>query len=107
MNGRFPRSSFASVLRDNRILSITFCLLAVFSVLFGLAVLILAAWRSQPLLAVAGALETYFFFPAWRSLQRLRRDNARLRLLEIEIQRARNTTEEAAPQPSPGEPFPQ
>jgi hypothetical protein len=45
-------------------------------------------WRNQRILALAGAVETYLFVPAWRSVQELRRENRRIRLLEIRLKRA-------------------
>jgi hypothetical protein len=49
-------------------------------------------WRNQPILALAGAVETYLFIPAWRFGQKLRRENRMIRLLEIRLNRARTAT---------------
>ena len=48
--------------------------------------------RNQPILALAGSVETYLFIPAWRFVQELRRENRMIRLLEIHLNRARAAT---------------
>lgn len=71
----------------------TLYILAGLSLLAGLTVLGVALWRNQPITALAGAVETYLFIPAWRFLEKLRRENIMIRLVQIELNDARTTSE--------------
>ena len=75
-----------------KVLSITLYVLAVFAMVCGIVLLGFGLCRNQPILALAGAVETYLFIPAWRFVQELRRENRRIQLLEIRLNRARKAT---------------
>lgn len=89
-------------MREKKFLCITLYVFAVLSVLCGIVMLGFGVWRNQPILALAGAVETYLFLPAWRSVQELRRENRRIRLLEIRLNRAHTA---AGDLDTPGNPF--
>ena len=62
------------------------------AVVCGIVMVVFGIWRNQPIVALAGAVETYLFIPAWRFVQELRRENRMIRLLEIRLNRARTAT---------------
>ena len=80
------------LLRENKMLSITLYVVVVLCVLCGIVMLGFGVWRNQPIFALAGAVETYLFVPAWRFVQELRRENRMIRLVEIRLNRARTAT---------------
>lgn len=85
MKRRSAQASIDFLLRENKFLCITLYVFAVLSVLCGIVMLGFGAWRNQPILAFAGAIETYLFIPAFRSVQTLRREDRLIRLLEIRL----------------------
>jgi len=87
-----PQPTIDLLLRENKILWITLYVVAVLSVLCGIVLLGFGVWRNQPILALAGAVETYLFIPAWRFVQALRRENRLIRLLEMRLNRARTVS---------------
>jgi hypothetical protein len=87
------QSTIDTVLRENKILSMTLYVVAVLSVLCGIVILGFGVWRNQPIIALAGAVETYLFIPAWRSAQELRREKKLIRLLERRLNRGRTASE--------------
>lgn len=89
MKRRSPQPAIDLLLRENKILSMILYVVAVLSVLCGVVMLGFGAWRNQSILALDGAVETYLFIPAWRSVQELRRENRQIRLLEMRLNRAR------------------
>ena len=89
MKRRSPQPAIDLLLRQNEFLCITLHVLAMLSVLSGIVILGFGVWRNQPVLALAGEVEMYLFIPAWRSVQELRRENRRIRLLERRLNRAR------------------
>jgi hypothetical protein len=93
MKERPAQATIDLVLHENQVLSVTLYVLAVLSVLGGITVLGVAVWRNQPITAVAGVVETYLFIPAWRFVQKLRRENIMIRLLQIGLNDARTTSE--------------
>ena len=80
MKRRSSQPSIDLLLRENKILSMTLYVVAVLSVLCGIVMLVFGVWRNQPIIALAGAVETYLFIPAWRSVQELRREKKLIRL---------------------------
>jgi hypothetical protein len=88
MKRRSAHPTIDSLLRENKVLSMTLYVAAVLSGLCGIVMLGCGVWRNQPVLALAGAVETYLFIPAWRSVQELRRENRLIRLLEMRLNRA-------------------
>ena len=94
MNRRQPRPqpTIDLLLRENKFLSITLYVVAVLSILCGIVMLGFGMWRNQPILALAGAVEMYLFVPVWRFVQALRRENRRIRLLEMRLNRARTAS---------------
>ena len=102
MKRRSAQARIDFLLRENKFLCITLYVLAVLSILSGIVMLGFGVWRNQPILALAGAVETYLFTPAWRSVQELRRENKRIRLLEIRLNRAHTA---AGDLDTPGNPF--
>jgi len=93
MKKRSAQATIDLVLHENQVLSVTLWVLAVLFVLCGITVIGVSLWRNQPITAVAGAVETYLFIPAWRFVQKLRRENIMIRLLEIGLNNARTTSE--------------
>jgi hypothetical protein len=93
MKRRSAQPTIDTLLRENKILSMTLYVVAVLSVLCGIVMLVFGGWRNQPIIALAGAVETYMFIPAWRSVQELRREKKLIRLLEIRLNRARTASE--------------
>jgi len=89
MKHRSTQEAIDRLLHENKILSITLYVLAALAVVCGIVMLGFGLWRNQPILALAGAIETYLFVPAWRFVQELRRENRMIRLLEIRLNRAR------------------
>jgi uncharacterized membrane protein YcjF (UPF0283 family) len=89
MKHRSTQEAIDRLLRENKILSITLYLLAALAVVCGIVTLGFGLWRNQPILALAGVVETYLFIPAWRFVQELRRENRMIRRLEIRLNRAR------------------
>ena len=92
MKHRSTQEGIDRLLHENKILSITLYVLAALAVVCGIVMLGFGLWRDQPILALAGAVETYLFVPAWRFVQELRRENGITRLLEIRLNRARTAT---------------
>ena len=92
MKRHFARPTIELLLRENKFLCITLYVVAVLSVLCGIVLLGFGVWRNQPILALAGAVETYLFIPVWRVAQALRRENRLIRLLEIRLNRARTAS---------------
>jgi hypothetical protein len=92
MKHRSTQEAIDRLLHENKILSITLYVLAVLAVVCGIVMLGFGLWRNQPILALAGAVETYLFIPAWRFVQELRRENGMIRLLEIRLNLARTAT---------------
>jgi hypothetical protein len=92
MKHRSTQELIDRLLHENKILSITLYVLAALAVVCGIVMLGFGLWRNQPILALAGAIETYLFIPAWRFVQELRRENRMIRLLEIRFNRARMAT---------------
>ena len=92
MKHRSTQEAIDRLLHENKILSITLYLLAALALVCGIVTLGFALWRNQPILALAGAVETYLFIPAWRFVQELPRENRMIRLLEIRLNRARTAT---------------
>ncbi len=88
MKPRTAHSTIDFLLRENKFLSATLYVVAVLSVLCGIVMLGFGMWRNQPILALAGAVETYLFIPACRFVQTLRRKNRRIWLLEMRLNRA-------------------
>jgi hypothetical protein len=84
MKQRSAQPTIDLFLRENIILSITLYVVAVLSVVCGIVMLGFGVWRNQPILALAGVVETYLFIPAWRFVQELRRENRLIRLLETD-----------------------
>jgi hypothetical protein len=93
MKRHSAHSTIDLLLRENKLLWITLCVVAVLSVLCGIVLLGFGVWRKQPILALAGAVETYLFVPVWRFVQALRRENRRIRLLKIWLDRSRTASE--------------
>jgi hypothetical protein len=89
MKHRSTQEAIDRLLQENKILSITLYVLAALAVVCGIVMLGFGLWRDQPILALAGAIETYLFVPAWRFVQELRRENRMIRLVEIRLNRAR------------------
>jgi hypothetical protein len=85
-------STLDLLLRENKFLSITLYAVAVLSILCGTVMLGFGMWRTQPILALAGAVEMYLFVPAWRFVQALRRENRLIRLFEMRLNRARTAS---------------
>jgi hypothetical protein len=92
MKHRSTQEAIDRLLHENKILSITLYVLAALAVVCGIVTLGFGLWRNQPILALAGAGETYLFIPAWRFVQELRRENRLIRLLEMRLNRARTAT---------------
>ena len=92
MKRHSERPTIELLLRENKFLCITLYIVAVLSVLCGIVLLGFGVWRNQPILALAGAVETYLFIPGWRSVQALRRENRLIRLLEMRLNRARTAS---------------
>jgi hypothetical protein len=92
MKRRCAQPTIDLLLRENKTLSITLYVVAVLSVLCGIVMLGFGAWRNQSFIALAGAVETYLFIPAWRFVQELRRENRLIRLLEVRLNRARTAS---------------
>ena len=92
MKHRSTQEAIDRLLHENKILSITLYLLAALAVVCGIVMVGFGVWQNQPILAPAGAVETYLFIPAWRFVQELRRENRMIRLLEIRLNRARTAT---------------
>jgi hypothetical protein len=92
MKRRSTQEAIDRLLHENKILLITVYVLAVLAVVGGIVTLGFGLWLNQPILALAGAVETYLFIPAWRFVQGLRRENRMIRLLEILLNRARTAT---------------
>ena len=92
MKRRSTQEAIDRILHENKLLSITLYVLAALAVVCGIVMLGFGLWRNQPILALAGAVETYLFIPAWRFVQELRRENRMIRLLEIRLNRARTAT---------------
>jgi polyribonucleotide nucleotidyltransferase len=90
---RSAQATIDLVLHENQVLSGDSLFLAVLSILSGLTVLGVALWRNQPGTAVAGVAETYLFIPAWRFVQKLRRENIMIRLLQVGLNNAQTTSE--------------
>jgi len=89
MKHRSTQEVIDRLLHENKILSITLYVLAVLAMVCGIVMLSFGLWRNRPILALAGAVETYLFIPAWRFVRELRRENRMIRLLEIRLNRAR------------------
>jgi hypothetical protein len=92
MKRRFAQPTIDSLLRENKILSISFYVVAVLSVVCGIVMLGFGVWRNQPISALAGAVEMFLLILAWRFVQELRRENRLIRLLEIRLDRARTAS---------------
>ena len=92
MKRRSAQPTIDTLLRENKFLSMTLYVIAVLSVFCGIVMLGFGVWRNQPMIALAGAVETYLFIPAWRSVQERRRENRLIRLLEIRLNRARTAS---------------
>ncbi|HSU60121.1 MAG TPA: hypothetical protein VLI55_12465 [Bryobacteraceae bacterium] len=92
MKHRSTQEAIDRLLHENKMLSITLYVLAALAVVCGIVMLGFGLWRDQPILALAGAVETYLFIPAWRFVQELRRENRMIRLVEIRLSRARTAT---------------
>ena len=97
-----PQPSIDLLLRENKFLSITLCVVAMLSILCGIVMLGFGMWRNQAILALAGAVEMYLFIPAWRFVQALRSENRRIRLFETRLNRARTAS---AAKETPHNPF--
>ena len=92
MKHRSTQEAIDRLLHENKILSISLYVLAALAVVCGIVTLGFGLWRNQPILGLAGVVETYLFIPAWRFAQELRRENRMIRLLEIRLNRARTAT---------------
>ena len=92
MKRRSTQEAIDRLLHENQISLITLYVLAVLAVVGGIVTLGFGLWLNQPILALAGAVETYLFILAWRFVQGLRRENRMIRLLEIRLDRARTAT---------------
>ena len=101
MKRRSPQPAIDLLLRENKFLSITLYVVAVLSILCGIVMLGFGIWRNQPILALAGAVEMYLFVPVWRFVQALRRENRRIRLLEMRLNRARTASGAKGPPHNP------
>jgi len=69
--------------------------LSLISFLLGVAVIVWSLYRNQPIATLAGAIESTLFAPAVYFIRQIRRENIKLRLMELPLSSAK-TAEEAA-----------
>jgi hypothetical protein len=95
MRARTPREVIDQAIAENRFGERLLYGMAVAFAAIGLLVLVWAAVTREPVVAVAGSISSYLFWPAAKFARQTRKESIAIRLLEATLSRA-DTAAEAA-----------
>lgn len=95
MGTRGARQVIDTAIQENRANEYLLYVFGVGSFLIGCLVIVWSLYRNQPVATLAGAVESALFAPAVYFIRQIRRENMKLRMLELPLSSAKSADEAA------------
>ncbi|HEX3681067.1 MAG TPA: hypothetical protein VHU83_00900 [Bryobacteraceae bacterium] len=96
MKPRSAQQVIDAAIEENRPNEYLLYVFAIVSFLLGGVVIVWSLYRNQPIATLAGAVESALFAPAVYFIRQIRRENMRLRMLELPLSSAHSAEEAGA-----------